>query len=236
MNIYILEDEPLNLSMIVAMIENNFNDVNIVGTSNNIDDFKTQHKSLNIDLALLDINIQGEKIFNSFDFETIDFGVVFITAYPEFAIDAFKIKAFDYLTKPINEKQLCSVITDYKKSLDASGRAVDKLSINRLLYASTDGYKFTKLTDVVYLEADRTNSVVHFTDASTILATKPLIFFESSLKDCHFYRIHHTYLINMLEIINYDKKSGELTMSNNEVIQVSSRKKPEFLKQLNLYT
>ncbi|NRA11459.1 MAG: response regulator transcription factor, partial [Crocinitomicaceae bacterium] len=170
--------------------------------------------------------------------------VIFVTAYDKYAIRAFQFSAIDYLLKPINIKDLIHAV--YKitsKERLYSGDELKEVIKNlkggtsenvKLAIASVQGLDFVPIKNLIRCEADGKYTLCVLDDGKRILSSKNLKEFETILSQENFYRVHHSHLINMMHIKQYEKQSGgHLIMINDDKVPISQRKKEDFLKQLN---
>ena len=195
------------------------------------------------DIIFLDIEMPRMNGFRMLEeIEVKDFEVVFTTAYNYYAIDAVRISAFDYLVKPISVNDLQNTVARLMKSAEQNPRQqkTDILSQNisrvhlqndKITISTIDGVAFYEIGSIIRIESSSNYSKVFFKDGKNILVTKLLKEFEEILSSYRFFRIHNSHLVNL----NYIKKyirgdGGQVILENDEVIDVSRRKKEEFLK------
>ena len=170
-----------------------------------------------------------------------NFHIIFTTAYDQYAIKAIKYAAFDYLLKPVDIEELITAVariagseTDQtKKQIELLQQNMQhpKKHLNKLAIPTLDGLLFFDINDIIHLEAQSNYTNIFFTNKPKILASKTLKEFEDLLPTDIFFRVHHSYLINL----NYIKKyirgdGGQIELQNGVLVDVSRRKKEEFLK------
>ena len=194
------------------------------------------------DIIFLDIEMPRMNGFRLLEeIEVKDFEVVFTTAYNYYAIDAVRISAFDYLVKPISVNDLQNTVARlFKKAAQNPKQKTEILSQNisrvqlqndKITISTIDGVEFYEIKSIIRIESSSNYSKVFFIDGKNILVTKLLKEFEEILSSYRFFRIHNSHLVNL----NYIKKyirgdGGQVILENDEVIDVSRRKKEEFLK------
>jgi two-component system LytT family response regulator len=198
-----------------------------------------QHKP---DVVFLDIEMprmNGFKILE--ELKNIDFEIIFITAYNHYAIDAIRISAFDYLVKPVAIKELQTAVerlfnATQKKSnekLDVLRKSMSdsKTQEQKIAIPTNDGIEFLQIKNIIRIESSSNYSKLILNNGQTILVTKLLKDFEEMLLPYRFYRIHNSHLINLSYISKYIRgDGGQLVMQNGDTVDVSRRKKEEFLK------
>ncbi len=170
-----------------------------------------------------------------------NFHIIFTTAYDQYAIKAIKYAAFDYLLKPIDIEELKTAVariagseTDQtKKQIELLQQNMQhsKKQLNKLAVPTLDGLLFFDINDIIHLEAQSNYTNIFFTNKPKILASKTLKEFEELLPLDIFFRVHHSYLINLNYIKRYIKgDGGQIELQNGTYVDVSRRKKDEFLK------
>ena len=170
-----------------------------------------------------------------------DFHVIFTTAYDQYAIKAIKYSALDYLLKPIDIEELKSAVQrvstidmlPMRQQLDLLELNISqsKNKFNKLALPTLDGLLFFDISDIIYLEAESNYTYIFFTNKSKVTASKTLKDFEELLPKNTFFRPHHSYIINLNFIKKYIKgDGGSIELQNGKYIDVSRRRKEEFLK------
>ena len=200
-----------------------------------------QHKP---HLVFLDVQMKGETGFDLLSkISPIDFEIVFITAYSEYAIKAFRFSAIDYLLKPIDLEDLKIAVekVEHKKNVDIAAR-IEQLMHNikpvstkqyKLAIPSSDGMVFVKIDDIIYCEASGNYTIFYIADGKKYIVSRTLKEYEDLLADSDFFRIHNSYLINLNAIKKYIRgEGGQVIMSNDTALDVSKRKKESFLKKI----
>jgi two-component system, LytTR family, response regulator len=198
------------------------------------------------DLVFLDIEMP---IYNGFSLleqlSKIDFHIVFTTAYDQYALKAIKFSAFDYLLKPIDKDDLLSL--SERMSIKRRISTVDEQfkilmqQINntnstqtKISIPTSDGMLFVRLLDILRVESDNNYSTVFFTDRKPLLVSKTLKEFEELLTPHQFFRIHNSHLINTKLISKYVRTDGGyIIMDNGDKIEISRRRKEEFMEYLS---
>jgi len=196
-------------------------------------------------VVFLDIQMQRETGFDLLSkVSHIDFEVIFTTAHSEYAIKAYKFSAIDYLLKPVDLEDLRKAIRKVEKKVFVStseriealirNLKTEKVENYSLAIPTTEGLMFIKLKDILYCEATSNYTTFHLTDGRKYVVSKTLKEYEDLLADYHFFRIHHSYLINLQEIKKYIRGEGGYVVLNNDVsLDVSKRKKEAFLHRIS---
>ncbi len=185
------------------------------------------------DIVFLDIQMPEMDGFSFIDkFVDRDFKVIFTTAYDEYGIKAVKVKAFDYLLKPIDIDELNLAI---KKVQNEEKQIKIPATISPKINISADGkvYLLPKET-VLFLKSDKNYTTIHLISGKKIIATKTLKEIQKKFPCPEFVRVHNSYVVNLNHAIEYNKGVNELTMQDGTVVSVSRSKKTELLKKLHL--
>ncbi|MEO1513479.1 MAG: LytTR family DNA-binding domain-containing protein [Bacteroidota bacterium] len=197
----------------------------------------------NPELVFLDIELPMENGFSLFTyFPDPCFDVIFTTAYAQYALQAFKLSAIDYLLKPIDLDDLRQAIASVRQQqvLQLSKQKLEVLQNNlntrqqKLILPLRDGYSFVQLEEIVYCEAQSNYTLFHLCDQEPILVSKTLKLYNELLVPFHFFRISRSFLININHIKKYGRsKTPVLTMSNGALLPVSVHRKEELMEVLN---
>lgn len=244
---FIVEDDKTNVNVLERLISEKCPEIQNEGYANNIETAIEFLKANDVDIVFMDIEIGDRLSFEILDnIPNFKFVIIFITGFNQHAIKAIKYAAIDYLLKPIDPNELSQAVNRAiraKNSIDYSAKIsflIETLFDNKdkqqkIPIPTLNGLQFLQLSDITAIEADGSYSKIHFFDKSFILASKSLKIFEELLEDKCFMRIHHSFLININKIDKYIKgNGGQVVMDNGKVIDVSLRKKDEFLKRIKL--
>jgi len=170
-----------------------------------------------------------------------NFQVIFTTAYDQYAIRAIKYAAFDYLLKPIDIEELKNAVekitsnknhqTKKQAELLQENMQHPKKQLNKLAIPTLDGLLFFDIKDIIHLEANSNYTFINLLGKTKITASKTLKEFEELLPGDIFFRTHHSHVINLNYIKRYIKgDGGQIELQNGTYVDVSRRKKEEFLK------
>lgn len=202
-------------------------------------------ENLKPDVVFLDVQIHnktGFDVLKAISFPT--FEVIFTTAFDTFAVQAFKFSAVDYLLKPIDEEDFNQAIEklnvkiqakDFSKKVTTLLSNFSKTDIQKKITVPTsDGLVFLEASNIVRCEADVNYTNIYTTDRKKIMVSKTLKHFESLLTNCHFFRVHNSHLINLEYVKKYTKgKGGYITLIDDSTVEVSIRRKDDFLKAIS---
>ncbi len=242
----IIDDEHNASEFLEKLLKRYFpNKFHVCKTCESVDEAVKAIEEFKPNLIFLDIQMPNKNGFELFkEIKDIHFEVIFTTAHSEFAIEAIKRSALDYLLKPINYIDLLGAITRFEEktkkqvqqnqlsilieNMDSGDSAHKKIAI-----ATETGFEFLKFNTIIYLEAQSNYTKFYLTDNSTIITAKTLKHFEEILPEELFFRIHKTFLVNMNFIKRFSKVDEFLVeLITGQKLPVSHRKKDEFIAKI----
>jgi two-component system LytT family response regulator len=242
----LVDDESKSRESLKILIEDFCTGVEVVGMAASVDEALKLTEENSPNIVFLDIRMNKE---TGFDFlnkcKKIDFQVIFTTAYSEYALDAIKFSALDYLLKPINIEDLKAAVAKAEDKLSGLNlrEKVDFLLQNfkvensenfKLVLPTAEGLMFINFKDVLYCEASSNYTIFHMRDGKKYVVSKTLKEYEDLLGNYNFFRIHNSFLINLREVRKYIKgDGGYVVLSNEKSLDVSKRKKEMFLSKLS---
>jgi len=215
-------------------------EVELIAKCNNVEDAVRVIKDLNPELVFLDIempNYAGYEIVNFFN--DINFEIIFVTAYDQYAIRAFEIAAIDYLLKPIDIKRLQQAIerVQKQKNIELQSQRLSLLKntlkdkkLKSLVISDKGHQNIIMVESIIAIEAQESYCTIHSIE-KTITASKNLKHFENILVELpQFFRVHKSWLINLKQIINYSKSDLEINLNSGIKAKLSKYKKADFEK------
>lgn len=237
MKAIIVDDEKHARMALRGILEENFQQVDIIDECKNVPEAVISINKNKPDVVFLDISMPGQSGLELFDFfeDNIDFQVIFVTAYNEYALSAFEKSAIDYILKPVRIGALGRALSKVtKKELQNVAKLRENFDIygdKKIILNSGDGLVFLKLSEIVYLKAD--GSYTHFvtTDKRKITVTKKISEYEKLEKLGSFIRIHRSQIINYNHIKKLSKHDGGVVvMTNDDELSISSERKVKLLE------
>ncbi len=246
----IVDDEPSAVNVLALLLKKRCkDDIDVIATCTSPHTGRKLIEQYEPDLVFLDIEmpgLTGLDLLRSFEHPT--FRVVFVTAYDAYAIEAFKLSAVDYLLKPVEgddiERTVRKIKADISQNqnlLSAQLKQLEKLlSKNANPYESklgigmADKIVFVTIPEILYCEANGSYTNVFLQDNTKMVASKPLGDFELQLTSHKFFRIHHSYLINLSRVKEFQRNDGGyVIMENNKQLEVSQRRRKDFLEAIH---
>lgn len=246
MKAILIDDEPDGIGTLKRMLERHCPQVKIAATCSNANAAKEQLQNIQPDVIFLDIQMPGKSGLDLLtEIPSPNFEVIFVTAHNEYMLQALQYSAADYLLKPVDEDRLVEAVQRAEKRLEA-GRKEERTETllhnlsktgnpaeMRLCLPTLKGFIVLKLEEIIYCEAERSYTLFHLEGNKTVTVSKPLLDYDNLLQDTSFLRIHKSYLINLLHVKEYQRgEGGTVIMSDNAEIEVSRRKKDQFLLKI----
>jgi two-component system LytT family response regulator len=241
--VIIIEDEAAAQSHLKALLEK-YPDLQLVGQAFNLEDASHLVSKAEPDLAFCDVDLPPGNAFDWLSgFESIPFSIIFTTSYDTYATRAFRLAAVDYLLKPLMETELDQALEKFRSKLQKGSNFdhVQELLNNlhksipkkKVALPTLSGYLFVPIEDIIRCESDNTYTTFHLIDKKTIIVSKTLKECEQMLLEQGFFRVHNSHLINLSYIKEYLKgEGGQVKMEDGSYVDVSRRRKDEFLKNI----
>ncbi len=245
----IIDDEFVSRNVLRKLLTLHTPDIEVIKECANANEGKLAIEELQPQLVFLDISMPGKSGLDMLkEIEDINFEIIFVTAFHEYTIQAIRFSAIDYLLKPVDKNELIQAVDRVKEKIShAESKEPVKTFLYNIQQAQTSqemqlcvpgikGFQIIKLRDIVYCEADNTYTVIHLGENKKLIASRPLMDYESLLQDASFVRIHKSYLINIQHLKEYQKgEGGTAIMSNGKQLDVSRRKKEHFISYMKQF-
>lgn len=236
MKALIVEDKAYIRQGLINLLQLIDFEVEVIGECESVKEAVVVTNACKPELIFLDINLTDG---DAFDFlqqtEHLDFKIIFITAYEEYALKALKIGAVDYLLKPVDVGELEIALQKVKQlplvEQKQQIKAVKEVWNNensKLILSLHDSFQVVDLNELLFCESDNGYTTFYCSDGKKYLASKTLKEFENQLSAANFIRPHQSYIVNLKFIDKYEK-SGVIYLKNGKKIPVSSRKKEHFV-------
>jgi len=238
----IVDDERQCSETLQNLIEAYCPQVQILASCFNIDDAQFAILKHNPDIVFLDVEMPGGSGFDLLTrINPVNFEVIFTTAHDEYAVRAIRFSALDFLLKPIGREDLVEAVNRASVRFSRQQVRIETLIHNinllnkdkRIGLPTFNGIEFVPISDIVRCEGDNNYTVFHLQDKSKIMVSKTLKGYEDLLGQYQFFRVHLSHLINLRYVKSFSKDDGGIiTMTDNTTVEVSRRKKEEFLKRI----
>lgn len=238
----IIDDEPDNVRLLALQLKLYCQQVSIVAECTKSAQGLEKIKELNPDVVFLDIEMP---IMNGFELllavKEINFHVIFVTAYDQFAIKAFKFSALDYLLKPIDTNELKNAVEKAAQYPKTSQRQVEhfkqlhqnqNIPPDKIALPYQNGVVFTELNKILYCQADNNYTIFFLSDGKQHVVSKTLRSIQEVLEERNFLRVHRQYLVNLSQIQKYVRGEGNyLIMSDSKSIPVARNQKEKLIEK-----
>lgn len=238
----IIEDERKGREFLRELLERYCPQVELVGEADSVTAGVELIAREQPALVFLDVEMPVHNGFRLFDMvPEVNFEVIFVTAFDQYALKAFEYSAVDYLLKPVRIAKLKQAVEKVAGKVEWNSRhqRAEAFKDNRsgnfekIVLPSQGGYQFVKVPEIVRCEADSNYTLFHLTDGRKILASKTLKLVEELLGDRDFFRIHQSHLINLRHVVRYVKgRSGQVEMDDGSLLDVSVRRKAALLDKI----
>jgi two-component system, LytTR family, response regulator len=256
-NAIIIDDERNIREALESLLELNCPEIHICGSVGSAEEGRKLLASYRVDIIFLDISMPTEDGFSFLDsIPKENYGIIFTTAFEEYALKALKANAIDYLLKPIDPSELKGAIAkaiqyhilrnsniniqevyyESLKNLQTNLHSSEK-PISKITVSEQFGFKMVNVSDLMYLVADNNYTVLHIAGGSSIVATRNLGEFERILDNPQFYRIHKSVLVNVNYLAGFSSYEGNFAeLKDGTHLGVSRRKIMEFREWIKHYS
>ncbi len=247
----LVDDEMNNLENLKFLLENDCTGVEVAGMALNGQLARQWLQHNKADVVFLDISMPVETGFEMLEKITEhDFRVIFVTAHNEFAMQAIKASAVDYLLKPVNITELQQAVSkllaglNNQQFLKQNQELISHLVKNftpgqnmvKIALPQLGGINFLDVNEIISLQADSNYTIIHKQDMQKSVVTKTLKDFEDILDGTQFVRIHKSHIVNLKYITEYSTADGGIVkMSDGNVWSISRRQLDMFLQKMKTY-
>jgi two-component system LytT family response regulator len=248
----LVDDEVKNLTSLEFLLHNDCDEIEVVCKASNAKMARDWLKTNHADVIFLDITMPGEDGFqflNSISSKNIK--VIFVTAHNEYALQAIKASAVDYILKPVHIDELQKSIKKLKLSFDSPHATAqnqllvkhllesvnEKIPIKKIALPQLGSIRFIDLDEIISLQADSNYTIIHLKDMQKLVISKTLKDFEELLNDNQFARIHKSYIVNLSYIKEYSTiDGGVVKMIDGNQWSISRRQLDIFLEKMRIAT
>ncbi len=245
MKAIIIEDELNVREGFIKLMKTFCPEIKVIGTAEDVESGISLIESNEFDILFLDINLPDGSGFDLLHrIKNHNFQTIFVTAYDQYAIDAFKISAIDYLLKPVSPDLLKKAIGKVREQLDMTDGEIhlsvadERLKRNflqseKIILRGADNMQIVVINDIVYCAAEGSYTTFYLLDEREIMVSMNLKEYEHLLEPYGFSRCHHSFLINLNHVTSLQKADGgTLVMTGNISLPLSTRKKSSVVTAL----
>jgi two-component system, LytTR family, response regulator len=238
----IIDDEPKNVRILKKLLEDYCPQVEVIGDADDAKMAYSTIRELKPELVFLDIEMPYGNAFDLLDkLLPIDFEIIFITAFDDYSLKAFKYSALDYLLKPVDIEELKAAVK--KASEKITGKNINlqlgnllsnlknsQVTLQKIALPHADGIVFINVEEIIRCEANGNYTIIYADSKEKITASKTIKDYEELLPPGIFCRIHNSHIINLNRIKKYHRgRGGFVVMDDGTSIEVASRRRDEFL-------
>lgn len=239
----LIDDEFHSTEVLEDLMLKNFSEIEVIAKFNDSIQALEFLKHNSVDLVFLDIEmpfLNGFELMEKLSkFKSLP-SIVFVTAYDQYAIKAFKFAAYDYILKPAEKEDILSAIEKFKmQKLNNTEKQWDYLvslfkqqnNFEKIVLSVQDGFEIVEINEIIHIDSDSNYSTVYLDNRKPIVISRTLKDFENTLKEKGFLRIHNSHLVNLSKIVKFIKADGGYVMMNNQKqLSVSKSKKEDLIR------
>ncbi|MFV0376113.1 MAG: LytR/AlgR family response regulator transcription factor [Mangrovibacterium sp.] len=241
----IIDDDQLARKVLRRIISQNFTELELAGEATTVEEGIQLIQDTEPDLVFLDIEMPDGTGFDLIDqLPDVDFRLIFVTSYNDYAITAFKYSAFDYILKPVLPENVKSTISRILKSsgvrpktaynnLRTQIEKAEEVADEIIALPEMNGFAIIKIKNILRCEGERNYTRVFYKDGTSVLISRTLLEFDQLLVPHGFFRIHRSHLVSLSCINRYVKTDGGMVeMTDKSQLKVSPKFKDELLDRL----
>lgn len=235
----VVDDEQWARAVLTRLLEQNCPTVEVVAKCIDLVSAVEQIKLLKPDVVFLDVKMPdyaGYEIINFFT--EIDFSLIFVTAFDQYAIKAFELNAVDYLVKPIDRKKLVLAVDKLTTKLEKDSnlenyqellKTIKNKNFQKIILPELGNRRIVELSSILAIKADDTYCKVYLKEEKIITVSKTLKYFEEILEDNpSFFRSHRSWIINLEHVQKFNKTDSTIIINDNLKAAISRKKFEEF--------
>ncbi|HOZ51176.1 MAG TPA: LytTR family DNA-binding domain-containing protein [Chitinophagaceae bacterium] len=243
----IIDDENRARQLLANMLSDLTNEISVVAECDDLPSGVKAIKKFKPDLVFLDIEMPGHsglEILDYFEDDEITFDIIFATGYSEYAIQAFKLSAIDYLLKPLNPIALKDSINRFLKNSNIE-KVPDYRALQENIAKNNDVNdkcivvnlstitRFIKVKDILMLQAEGSYCNLFLQGGEKLMASKNLKHFEDRLSDIpFFFRSHKSFIINLKQVIEYNRSENSILLQDKLIGMISTDKSDLFIEKM----
>jgi len=239
----IIDDEPKLREVLNIKLSQFCPEIKVLDMAEDVTEAHSKITLLKPQLIFLDIAMPGESGFDLLDkFEDIEFEIIFVTGYNEYALDALKVSAVDYILKPVKTVDLQTAVAKAQKRIDSKSK-VEKYDVlrhnlrnlgdqnSKITIPGTNAYEFVTVGNIVRCEGWQKYTKIFLKGGDVLISSYNIGMFKEMLESYNFFSTHKSHLINKKEIKRY-LKDGTVVMSDDSQVPVARRRKDDFISQV----
>lgn len=239
----IIDDEPRARDFLRGMLESHCPEVQILGEAGSVEEGIAALQTHSPQLVFLDIQMPDGTAFDLLrKIPDFDFRIVFITAHEQYAIDAFRLSALDYLLKPLSPPSVIRAVAKASEAFVLKNLQVQLTTLmanldqgaspEKLVLKTLDSIYAVRMDEIVRLESDGSYTAFFLNDGRKLLVSQRMKTYEDMLPRKQFFRIHQSHVINLQCFREFNKKEDLAVLSDGTEVPVSTRRRQGLLDRL----
>lgn len=240
----IVDDEKHARENLSGLLEEYCPNIEVIGEAANSETAEKLINDLDPDLLFLDIRLSNTSGFELLGkIKSKNFGVIFVTAYDNYAIKAIKFSAVDYILKPINSKELIQAVKKFTDKVETEKKSIQlellienlskERAFNRLGVNTENRTELLLVKKIIRMQGESNYTRIFMEGGKTVLVSKTLVEFEDLLRDLGFLRVHKTHLVNVDRVKSMEKNGDiKLLLNDGTIVPVSRRRKAGVVESL----
>ncbi|MCJ7449712.1 MAG: LytTR family DNA-binding domain-containing protein [Bacteroidales bacterium] len=244
MNAVIVDDEATVRNTIRTLLSENFPDIKVLASAGTIGEGYEAIIQYKPDLLFLDIELPDGSGFDLLrKFTSVSFKIIFVTGHQEYALDAIKVSALDYILKPIDNDELLLAVEKAREVISHTEQQLKLQALNenlqsrkvlkRIILHTSDHLQLISVSDIIRAEADSNYTRFWLSGGQRIMVSRTIKEFAGLLSGSGIIRVHQSHLVNLSYIDKFVKKGGGyLQLKDNTTIPVSPNLKKQVLQAL----
>jgi two-component system LytT family response regulator len=245
MRTVIIDDEENARQTISKMINQEFDDVQVVAEAGNIESGLNILNKHQPEVVLLDIQLPDGTGFDLLEkIDDYDFKLIFITAFEEYAVKAFKFSAIDYLLKPFDPDEVKKAFNRAREAMDKEDTRlklnafltnIENISkeVKKIVLKTSDSIHLVNVQDILRCQSDCNYTYFYLYGGKKLVVSKTLKEFDSMLTPYGFFRVHQSHLVNLNYMDFFSKENEKIMLKDGSSVPVSHRKKEQLINIFN---
>jgi len=243
-NAVLIDDEIDSIKVLQRLLNEYCPEVNIVGNADSVETGAQLIQTAKPEIVFLDIEMKQGNAFDLLSRLTpFNFQVIFVTAFDNYAIKAFRYSALDYLLKPVDIDDLKNAVEKAKAGMKGDNfysqmkvllHNIENYQVaqQRIAIPTVNGMIFIPIREILRCEAEGGYTYIYTEKGGKIFATHTIKEYEELLPSTLFYRIHNSHIVNLEKIRKYEKgRGGYVVMEDGVSLEVATRRREEFLSK-----
>jgi two-component system LytT family response regulator len=241
----LVDDDPKNITILKTLLKEIKSGIEVTGEANNAEEAIRLIPQLSPNLVFLDIEMPFGNAFDLLDkLMPVNFEIIFITAFNEYSLKAFRYSALDYLLKPVDIDDLHLAVQKAEKKIELKNinsqlsnflSTLNKpaLSVTKIAIPVKEGFDFIDINTIISCESKNNCTIVHIQTGKKYTCTRTIKDYEDLLPEDSFFRIHYSHIVNVNFIRKFfkDGRGGYIELSDGTTLPVAYRRKDIFLSK-----